>query len=119
MVFAAFFQWWYGPGWRDAARRLTARIRRVYLDFSVPILLHTLFAPWRRVVSPGGGSLDQRLKAVLDNLVSRFVGLGVRLGALLVASLLIGLTALLGGLALVLWPVAPLLGIALLVWGFI
>jgi hypothetical protein len=119
MLVMAFLQWWYGPGWRDAGQSLAAKMRDTYLSFSVPILLKTLFAPWRRIITPAGGALDQRLRAVVDNTVSRFVGLMVRLMALAAAMVLLLLYAVFGGLLLVLWPAIPLLGPALIVGGLL
>lgn len=112
-------RWWYGAGWRDAARRVPARLRSIYLSFSVPILLATMFAPWRRIITPGGGSLGQRGRALVDNLVSRVVGFVVRLLALVSAGLLVAVTAVGGGLLLVIWPLLPVLGVVMIVWGLL
>lgn len=117
MLVIAFFQWWYGPGWLDAGRRVLTRTRHVYLDFSVPILLRTLFAPWRRITAPPGGAIGQQLRAVVDNTVSRFVGLTVRLMALLLAFIMIAATLAIGGLFVAVWPVVPILGLVLIVGG--
>lgn len=119
MLVVAFFQWWYGPGWRDAGRRVLARIRHIYLDFSIPVLLGTLFSPWRRIITPPGGSIGQRLRAIADNTVSRFVGLTVRLIALLLAIIMILATLAIGGLLVTAWPMIPILGLALIIGGFI
>jgi hypothetical protein len=119
MLVMAFFKWWYGPGWQDAIGRILGHTRTIYLDFSVPILLRTLFAPWRRVVSDGNGPLTQRLRATLDNLVSRFVGLGVRLIALIAAGLLMALTVTGGALLALLWPLVPLAGVGLVIAGVV
>jgi hypothetical protein len=119
MLAVAFFRWWYGPGWRDNADRLRNRLITTYLEFSVPILIRTLFSPWRRIISYGGGSLEQRARAVLDNIVSRFVGLGVRLSALLAAIIIMSINAILGGIWLGLWPLLPIAGPALIAWGIL
>lgn len=119
MLLVAFLRWWYGPGWRDAAVQLSQRLQTIYLQFSVPTLLRTLFAPWRRVTTPSGGSLSQRGKAVIDNGVSRLVGVSVRLLALLTAGLLTVGTAAIGGLLLVAWPLWPLAGLGLVLYGVV
>ena len=119
MLVVAFVQWWYGPGWRDASRRLFARINETYLYFSVPILLRTLFAPWRRIQTAPGAGLEAIMRAAIDNLVSRGVGSAVRLMALGFAIFLITAYVLIGGLLLILWPVIPLLGPALIVGGLL
>jgi hypothetical protein len=115
----AFVQWWYGPGWRDASTRLRTRMRETVLTFSLPILLTTMFAPWKRIITYPGNSLQDRLRAVLDNLISRVVGFSVRLIALLTALTLLGIYAVFGGLLLILWPVVPFLGPILIVGGFL
>src|SRR5262249_23761537 len=119
MLVVAFIQWWYGPGWRDAASRLLERMHETYQAFSLPILFRSLFAPWRRIITPPGTSLQQRFRAALDNAISRTVGFCVRLGAILAASLLLALYVVVGGLLLVLWPIIPVLGPSLVVWGLL
>jgi hypothetical protein len=94
-------------------------MRDTYLWFSVPILLRTLFAPWRRITTPPGGSLQQKFRALIDNALSRVIGLIVRLLAIVAAGALLTVYAVFGGLLLVLWPAIPLLGPALIVGGLI
>ena len=119
MLLVAFIHWWYGPGWRDTASRLTTRIHETYLTFSVPILLKTLGQPWKRIVTLPGRSIGDKARSVVDNLISRVVGLIVRLCALAAASIIISLYILIGGTLLVLWPIIPLLGPILIVGGLI
>ncbi len=117
MLVWAYLQWWYGSGWRDAIRRIWGRSRRIYLDFSIPILLRTLFAPWRRIISPSSGGLDQRLRAVIDNVLSRVIGFVVRFITLVIASVLIGANILLSATAAILWPALPLISVGFIIWG--
>jgi len=119
MLVVAFLQWWYGPGWRDCGNRVTAKMRETYLGFSVPILLKTMFAPWKRIISAPGGGLQDKLRAMIDNLVSRLVGFMVRLLALIAACILMLLYSVGGALFLLLWPALPLIGPALIVGGLI
>jgi hypothetical protein len=119
MLVVAFLQWWYGPGWRDASSRLTMRMQRTYLSFSVPILLRTLFEPWRRIITTPDSSLQARARALVDNAVSRFIGLSARLLTLLTACLLLVVYAIFGSLILVLWPILPVAGPILIVGGLL
>jgi len=119
MLLVTYLSWWYGPGWRDSATGLSSRLRRIYLEFSVPLLAVTLFAPWRRIISGGGGSLEQRFRAMVDNLVSRVVGFVVRLLALAAALILLVGGAVFGGLALLLWPLIPPLAVVLVFVGIV
>ena len=97
--------------------RVVSQIKSIYLHFSVPILLPTLFSPWRRIVSTGQGTLGERFHAQIDNFVSRWVGLSVRLAALFAAGILMFLNAVIGGIVLIVWPLMPLAGIGLIIGG--
>ncbi len=117
MLVFGFIQWWYGPGWRDMANRVIGRARQTYAYFSISLLLRTLFQPWRRIMSPPGGSLQQRVHALADNAVSRGVGFSIRIIALFTAVIMITLTLVLGGLLVILWPILPLISIGLMAGG--
>ena len=117
MLVWSYFEWWYGPGWRDTAQRLVGQVRSIYLNFSVPILLRTLFAPWRRMMTPPGGTLGQRFHAHIDNFVSRWVGLTVRVLAVLAAFILMAATLIVAIVTLIVWPLLPVGGLVLIVYG--
>jgi hypothetical protein len=109
MLFLEFFQWWYGDGWRDAAKNGIGLVNKVQLTFSIPVLLSTLFSPWRRIITSPGRSLDDKMRALLDNLVSRAVGFFVRLFSLIAALVLALLAAVAGGIIALAWPFVPLI----------
>ncbi|HSX08163.1 MAG TPA: hypothetical protein VLG11_04695 [Candidatus Saccharimonadales bacterium] len=111
MIFE-LFRWWYGAGWRKALRAITAAPAAVERNFSVIILLETLFSPWKRMTSVKGRSLDAQMQAMLDNLVSRLVGFFVRLFVLFAAGLSMLVTAVFSIAVAVVWPAVPLLIIA-------
>lgn len=119
MLALEFFSWWYGRGWRDAAHRVGKRIAGVSEAFSVSTLLRTLFSPWRRIVTTPGKGVDAIFHAAIDNAVSRLIGFLVRLMALLAAALMLSAFGIFGGLLVLLWPLAPILSVALLIWGLI
>jgi len=108
MLILSFFSWWYGPGWQRVARGFGPRLREVAELFSVRQLLRTLFAPWRRIITYPGASLEDRFKAWGDNMFSRIVGLVVRLFVLLAAAVTLALVTLLTTVELVVWPLLPL-----------
>lgn len=109
MLFLELFTWWYGDGWRQAGRGAVNLVNKVKLTFSIPILLKTLFAPWRRIITPPGRSLDEKMRALGDNLISRAVGFVVRLFSLITALVLVVLAAVLGSFMAIVWPLIPLL----------
>ena len=119
MLVWAYLEWWYGSGWRDNGAAIWRRNDRIYLSFSIPILLSTLFAPWRRIVSGSDGTLPQQLRAGVDNLLSRIIGFIVRMLALLAAGIMMLANVILGLLVFVAWPLVPILGIALICWGVV
>lgn len=119
MLFIGFVTWWYGPGWKRWVISLQTRLSDIYQSFSVPLLLRTLFTPWRRIVTPPGRSLSERLRAVIDNTVSRFVGLGVRMIVVATAFALMLLWLIVGLFELVIWPLLPLIGLGLVIWGLV
>ena len=104
----AMLRWWYGTGWMGALQRIGVWTKGVERNFSLSLLLRTLFSPWRRIVSFSGRSFDARVRASLDNLVSRCVGFVVRF-FVIIAALLAMVVALLGAVILVVvWPLLPL-----------
>lgn len=96
-------------GWARAGRGGLDLIKKVQLSFSLPVLLRTLFEPWRRIVTPSGRSLDEKFRAMLDNLVSRTVGFFVRIFALLAAAVLLVIAVVIGAIMSIAWPLIPIL----------
>lgn len=113
-------QWWYVAGWRWLWRQLEARLVRTSQRFSMLNLLRTLGAPYRQTFTASQGGLN--LPGLLDNAVSRVVGLFVRLG-LLLAGVICGVFWASAGLVMLLiWgfvPLLPLLAVGLTVGGWL
>jgi hypothetical protein len=111
MLVIALFSWWYGSGWLWAANRLRARLTGVGREYSVGILLKTLFSPWKQIISTTGAqsTIGLNFNIMLDNLISRFVGLTVRSLTLLAAGFIWLLTLAVGLAVLLIWPAVPLL----------
>jgi hypothetical protein len=118
MIFE-LFRWWYGAGWVRTARSSAGWVRNVERAFSAGILVQTLFAPWKRIVTVGGRSFDARLRALGDNFVSRCIGFVVRLFVLIGAGCSLVAAALASMVALVVWPALPLACLYFLVRGII
>lgn len=106
MLFELFF-WWYGRGWLDAWKTARDWVTKVQMEFSVSELLRTLFSPWKQIISLPGRSLDEKLRAIVDNLISRVIGFLVRFLALLAASICIVLAAIVGLARAIAWPLIP------------
>lgn len=114
MLALELINWWYGRGWITAGRRIATLLVGVSRLFSIPILLRTLFAPWKRIVTYPGASLEAKLHAYGDNLVSRAIGFTVRILVLITALCAEAVALIAGVIGFMLWPVIPL-GVVLLI----
>jgi hypothetical protein len=118
MLALEFFAWWYGRGWQQLAKNLQRRMRMTAQMFSAPILLKTLFAPWKRIMTYPGSSLDAKIRAFGDNMVSRAVGFSVRLFVLFTAAIMLVIVGFVAVVELVAWPLVPFAAVILLIKGF-
>lgn len=119
MLAVSLALWWYSRGWANTVTNLMSMVSGISRLFSVPILLRTLFSPWKRIISYPGASLDAKMRALVDNLVSRAVGFVVRILVLLTALVMEAAAGCLGVAWIIVWPCLPLLGAALLVKGIL
>ena len=112
-------RWWYGTGWMQTMHRVGTWTSNVEHAFSIGDLFKTLFAPWRRITSSGGRSIDAKMHDAMDNFVSRCVGFSVRSIALIAAAVA-GLATIVAGIAMVIiWPLLPIAAVYFLVRGII
>jgi hypothetical protein len=107
IMFLELVAWWYVQGWLEAWRTARHWIANVQRAFSTAVLLRSLFSPWKQIVTFADNSINQKLQALIDNLLSRAVGFTVRLSALLAAAVLTVLAALAGLLLIIAWPLLP------------
>jgi hypothetical protein len=119
MLFLEFFRWWYGDGWQEVAERSIGIVKKVELSFSLSTLLKTLFSPWKMIVTAPGRSFDDKMRAALDNLISRTIGFFVRLFSLITALILIIGASIIGIVMTAGWPFIPLLIVLSAVKGII
>jgi len=123
MVIWGMLAWWYTDGWYQCWLGFKERLESTFDYFSINLLLKTLFAPFRQI-SAGNvrGSLDVQLRAFLDRLISRCIGMVVRLVMILVGAVTILLTFIIGGLTLFFWalvPILPFIGLILFALGWL
>jgi hypothetical protein len=122
MVIWGMMIWWYTLGWRQCLEQVKSRIEATLDFFSIGLLLRTLFAPFRQI-SAGQvrGSLSVQIQAFFDRLISRIIGMAVRLLMIMIGSLTIVINATIGVVMIGAWAVVPLLpfiglGLYLLGW---
>jgi len=119
MFMLGLISWWYGRGWAGVLTSTQRRLSTLSDMFSIKILLNTLFAPWRRIITYPGAGLDARLRAFGDNLVSRCIGFTVRSFVLIAAAVAFLFTCAVGITELILWPLLPFICVALIVKGLL
>ena len=123
MILVGMLSWWYTRGLVMAARRVRNRLAALYDYFSIDLLLRTLFSPFRQI-SAGSvdGPLPVKLRAFVDRLISRVIGGIVRLIIIIAGSFALLLTVVGSLVYLLVWliiPAAPILGLILMLTGWI
>src|SRR5690606_8421 len=110
MLIFSFFQWWYSQGWANSLKSIGASLANVANSFSLPLLAKTLFAPWKQIVSKprSDAPLGFKMRAVLDNLVSRFVGFWVRLFVIIAGLLSLAAVFVFRFIVFATWPLLPI-----------
>ena len=104
----ALFSWWYGTGWKQVIQSFNHRIYSVAEAFSISQLLRTMFAPWKRITTDPGRSLEARFRAAADNAFSRMIGFVVRIIVIFAALFIIILVAVGTIIEIVVWPLLPI-----------
>ncbi|MEM9336907.1 MAG: hypothetical protein AAGA35_03570 [Patescibacteria group bacterium] len=113
------YLWWH---YTDALRQLF----RIWINFmwfathyfSIPLLITSLFAPWKRMTERAGAfTFEAYGEALIVNMMSRVIGFFLRL--IIISVGLIVLVGLFLGIVLVIgtWLVAPALVFGLLSYG--
>lgn len=120
MILLSFFQWWYGPGWVSQIKAISGRVSALADTFSIRILLRTLFSPWKQITTSSmtDQSMQIKMRAGVDNVISRLVGFSVRMLVLLVACISIVLSVLVSIAIAILWPIIPSLVLFVIPLGF-
>lgn len=123
MFIVGILSWWYGAGWKGRLVLLRERLTAVIDFFSIGLLLRTLFSPFRQI-SAGqvDGSLEVKLRAFADKLISRLIGAMVRTFVIIAGCIAIVFYVVFGGVMLILWgavPLLPVIGIVLSASGWV
>ena len=123
MVIVWALSWWYGAGWRARLISLRNQLASSYDYFSIGLLLGSLFSPFRQI-SAGKvrGPIGVQLRAFVDRQISRIIGACVRVILIITGSLWLAIQAVVGGMAIVLWalvPLLPLVGLVLMLSGWV
>ncbi len=111
--------WHYTSGFRSAlivARNLN---RFVLNFFSLPVLVQTLFSPWRRLSESYAKGLSPNLwlQSLTVNLLMRLVGAVIRLVMIVIGAGVLIIMASLSLVMLLAWLLLPVVFISLIVGG--
>jgi hypothetical protein len=119
MLFMAFISWWYGAGWSGTVKQTQRHLAGLSQNFSIAILITTLFAPWKQMDAFGGvsQSLGDKFRRSVDKFISRFVGFMVRSMTLLAAIISVSVLLLFRLVWIAIWPCLPLMIPAALLYG--
>lgn len=109
-----FLAWHYSEGFSYYLGRWIYALRYIEHYFSIPILLKTLFYPWKRLESEDKGpgfDISRYFENLTFNLISRFIGATVKIVLIIFSVFLITFIFIGGGLGIVIWALIPLFGI--------
>jgi len=113
-----YLAWWYGQEPVVLWRATEVISKKVFLTFSVPVLVRTLFDPWKRdITGAQNPSLQELFQIFVSNMISRMVGFFIRLFTIFTGFLVTGLCFILIFSILILWLFLPLIIIGLLIHG--
>ncbi len=89
--------------------------------FSVPLLIKTLFSPWRRIYVGYARRFDptQWFNALSFNLMSRGIGAIIRLGTIIVGLIIEAGIVVVGLTLILLWLFLPLIILTAFLFGFL
>lgn len=113
MFIVGMLSWWYGAGWKRCASSVGDALLGIYDYYSIDLLLKTLFSPFRQI-SAGKitGPLGMQIRAILDKLISRIIGGIMRTLIIIIGSIALLISAIIGLLRIALWPLIPLIPVA-------
>lgn len=110
-VIAIFWKWYYGQAIKDILTGWRNFIIFSLEYFSIPLLLKTIIAPWKRDITrkPRGLDLKKLFEYITFNLISRGLGFLVRFFTICVGILFFLAVIILGAAFFILWLVLPLI----------
>ena len=116
-IILVFWKWYYGEAMKNVLAAWRNFILFALNYFSIPLLLRTLFAPWKRDITrkPRGLDIKKLFDYLAFNLISRGLGFLVRVITILIGIVFLVLVAVAGAIFFALWLVMPLVLLGLLI----
>jgi len=116
-----FWRWYYGESVKDVLTGWKNFIIFAVNYFSIPLLLKTLLAPWKRDITkrPKGLDFKKLFEYLVFNLISRGLGFLVRFATIVIGIIFLVFTIIGGAVFFILWLILPLILLGLLIFAFI
>ncbi len=111
-----FLSWYYSKGVEYYLESWFSSLKSVSHYFSIPLLLRTLFYPWKRLIEvdkSAGFDLGKKFEVLTFNLISRGIGAIVRFTLVWVGLVFIFFIFLGGGFGFVFWLIFPFFGLGI------
>ena len=122
MFIVGILSWWYGAGLMARISSVQVRVASIMDYFSIDLLLRTIFSPFKQISAGSvSGPIGLKLRALLDRIFSRIIGAVVRSMLIIVGTIGIILTIVLGVVLVASWlvvPTLPFIGIILTLIGW-
>ena len=106
MLIFSFLSWWYTEGWKGFVQEFYQALKNTVDFFSITSLFKTLFSPFRQISAHGGFT---------DRLISKLIGLVVRIFLIIFGIIVIVLEGTIGILMSLVWPLIPVIPMACVV----
>ena len=118
-LITSYLYWHYTGALKDLWQHLKNFLWFIYHFFSIPVLLHTFFMPWRRMgeAYPKGLDIAGYLSTFFINSLMRFLGMAMRTFLILAGLFCLAGTFAVGVFAFGVWLALPWCAIAILFSG--
>jgi len=117
-IVLVFWRWYYGYAFKNILTAWRNYILFVLHYFSIPLLLRTLFAPWRRDITlkPHGFDFKKIFEYVAFNGISRGLGFLVRFCTIIFGIIFLVVVIISGAIFVLVWIFLPLITAGLLIF---
>jgi len=118
-IFWQWLSWQFFDIPKDILKAEKNFLRFGFFYFSIPLLLKTLFSPWRRYIwfYPRGFDIGKYLEVWVSNLISRIIGAILRIFLIISGLIYEILILFVGAIVFFGWLILPALLIAGLIFG--
>jgi len=121
IVILRFWGWYYTQAVKGLIKIWRNFIIFVEEYYSIPLLIKTLFHPWRRDITKYGRgfSFKKFFETLSFNLISRSIGFSARITIIIIGVLCLVGIMVSGFLALIIWIILPLVLLVFIMVGFL